>query len=89
MQDDRTARYRQAAIAAREKAASAIDPKLWVEIADSWDQLAGHVETLAPGSSSTGGRLRRRTASPGAARTRADHAERATICGVTLGQSRV
>ena len=46
MQDDRIARYRQAALAAREKATTAIDPKQWLQIADGWDQLAGHVEML-------------------------------------------
>jgi hypothetical protein len=46
MQDDRVARYRQAATTARKKATTAIVPKLWLEIANDWDQLAGHVEVL-------------------------------------------
>jgi len=46
--DGRIACYRQAAIAAREKATTAINPRLWIEIADSWDQLVSHVELLRP-----------------------------------------
>jgi hypothetical protein len=46
MQDDRIARYHQAAIAAREKAETAFDPKLWFEIADGWEELVAHVRML-------------------------------------------
>ena len=46
MQDDRTAHYRQAAIVAREKATTAIDPNLWLEIANDWERLASLVETV-------------------------------------------
>jgi hypothetical protein len=40
----RVTRYRQAALDAREKAKTAIDPKQWEHIADAWDLLARHVE---------------------------------------------
>jgi hypothetical protein len=48
MQDDRDqiARYRQAALAAREKTRAAIEPTQWHQIADAWDQLAVHAKML-------------------------------------------
>ena len=46
MQDDRIARYRDAAEVARMKAITANDPKQWNQIADAWDQLARQVEAL-------------------------------------------
>jgi hypothetical protein len=48
MQDDRITRYRQAAVAARQRARTAIESKLWNQIADAWEQLASEVELLSP-----------------------------------------
>jgi hypothetical protein len=62
MQDDRAARYRQAALAARERAATASDPKLWFEIANFWEELAS-IRSYIDQTTAAGARLMSRIGS--------------------------